>query len=527
MESYNQTINLTAGRNKYSFQKTATYEDVYDFTQELDHGAAPLGGSSELYQLIEMGTTKGSNKLQGAKTICIHNTGKAAAEIAFRTQLYDATHSSESTGTISSTDTNTEVIWWTTFNTILPPGDHMILPSNKFVSYTRDVSTDPGAVTSAANQVQVLDTIVSGVSSYDASKVGVDVSTNTNEAMDDSETDMDVVDGDKFMVGDFIRVGNEIFEVTGISTNTLTVKRGQLGSTAASHSTNQDIYFFVGNHNVEFNDHSVAQTDRLGNYKCSTFFGQGRNAAGDGVAENIDGIVPGSVAIRFYTEGKYQECGLSGKTLSSSTGLTASTQYYFKITQDGGAQQELNITTGTTVTYQAVLNLIQTAINDNSVLNATVGLIGGDVRFTSNTNLSTSAIALAAGTTGTSLFATGDFNVTQDVARAADVPKDTTKTFKNISKKVSSAYLYDDGKGNLIRPQGGTGTINYETGEITFTGCPTNAEFKVTANTNSALAGGDAEIGEATGSQGNIIDRIYARSLNPKVNTKIRTLVFY
>ena len=527
MESYNQIINLTAGRNQYTFQKTATYENVYDFTQELDHGAAPLGGSSEIYQLIEMATTKGASKLQGAKTICIHNTGLAAAEIAFRTQLYDATHSSESTGTISSTDTGTKVIWWTTFNTILPPGDHIILPSNKFVSYSRDVSSDPGAVTSAANQTQVLDTIVSGVSSYNSGKVGVDSGTNVDGAHNDAVTTLAVGDGDVFMAGDFIRVNNEVMEVTAVATNNLTVKRGQLGSTAASHSDTDDVFYFLGNHLVEFNDHSVAQTDRLGNYKCSTFFAQGRNSAGDGVAENIDGIVPGSVAIRFYTEGGYQECGLTGKTLASSTGLTASTQYYFKITQDGGAQQELNITTGTNVSYQSVLTLIQTAINNNSVLDASVGLIGGDVRFTSNTNLSSSAIALAAGTTGTSLFATGDFNVTQDLARAADVPSETTKTFKNISKKVSVNYLYDDGKGNLIRPAGGSGVINYETGEISFTGCPRNSEFKITANTNSALAGGDAEIGEATGSQGNIIDRIYARSLNPKVNTKIRTLVFY
>jgi hypothetical protein len=527
MANYTQITNLVAGSNKYSFSKSADYVDVFDFTQELDYGAAPAGGSSEVYQLVELGTTKGRNKLQGAKTICIHNEGGGAAELSFRTQLYDATANTELTGTIASTESGTEVVWWTTFNTILSPGEHIILPSNRFVSYTRDNSSDPGVATSAGNQTQVLDTIVSSLGSYSSGNVGIDVATNTNEAMDDSETDMDVVDGDKFMAGDFIRVGNEIFEVTSVATNTLTVKRGRLGSAAASHLTNQDIYHFLGNHLVEYNDHTVVQTDKYGAFHCSTFFGQGRSANADGVAGNIDGIVPGSIAIRFYTEGAFQECGLAGKTLGESTGLSASTQYYFKVTQDGGAQQELNITTGTSVTYSSVLKLIQTAINDNSILNASVGLVNGDVRFSANTNKSSSAIALAAGTTGTSMFATGDFNVTQDVARAAEVKDDSMRDYKNITKAISNDYLYDDGKGNLVRASGGSGTVNYETGEIKFNGCPPNSEFKVTVNTGSALSGGDAEIGEATGAQGNIIDAIYGRSLNPKVSTKVRCLVFY
>ena len=87
--------------------------------------------------------------------------------------------------------------------------------------------------------------------------------------------------------------------------------------------------------------------------------------------------------------------------------------------------------------------------------------------------------------------------------------------------------MYDDGKGNLTRGSGGSGSINYETGEISFSNCPKNAEFKVTANVGSALAGGDAEVGESTGAQGNIIDSIYGRSLNPKVDTQVRCLVFY
>lgn len=67
----------------------------------------------------------------------------------------------------------------------------------------------------------------------------------TNEALDSSETGIDVVAGDavKFAVGDTILIDNEYMKVTAIDTSTdvLTVTRGTLGSTAASHSTNAEI----------------------------------------------------------------------------------------------------------------------------------------------------------------------------------------------------------------------------------------------------------------------------------------------
>ena len=58
-----------------------------------------------------------------------------------------------------------------------------------------------------------------------------------NEALDNSETGVDVDDGSKFANGDYILVGQEIMKVTGVSTNTLTVTRGltnNTGTTAVS-----------------------------------------------------------------------------------------------------------------------------------------------------------------------------------------------------------------------------------------------------------------------------------------------------
>lgn len=105
-------------------------------------------------------------------------------------------------------------------------------------------------------------------------------------------------------------------------------------------------------------------------------------------------------------EGGYQEVGLTGKTDTTDTGLTATNQYYFKINIDGGGVVEYDITLGAgTVNelYTAVLALMNTEL---VAAGAYFHLVNGDLRCTSETNGSTSSIALSAGSTGTDLFAT-------------------------------------------------------------------------------------------------------------------------
>lgn len=67
----------------------------------------------------------------------------------------------------------------------------------------------------------------------------------SNEALDTSETVVDVLTGDavKFAVGDAVRIDDEIMLVTDIDTvnENLTVTRGALGSTAATHVTASEI----------------------------------------------------------------------------------------------------------------------------------------------------------------------------------------------------------------------------------------------------------------------------------------------
>ena len=112
----------------------------------------------------------------------------------------------------------------------------------------------------------------------------------------------------------------------------------------------------------------------------------------------------------FTSPHGYQECGLTGLSLSSATGLSASTQYYLTVTIDGGTATEYSITTGTSVTYEYVIDLLNDAI-----LGVTFSLVGGDLRCTSNLLGGASAIVLAAGSSGTDLFATlTDFDDFED-----------------------------------------------------------------------------------------------------------------
>ena len=148
----------------------------------------------------------------------------------------------------------------------------------------------------------------------------------------------------------------------------------------------------------------------------------------------------------------------------------------------------------------------------------------GDLRFTSGSRKSTSAIALTAGTTGTTsqdliANALGIFPASVKGAIAASLPDDTvmdTNTYQQI--KNNGAFLKDDGHGNLVGTQG-TGKINYETGEWSIRSYP-DAEFVYSLNHNCGLAG------RISADAKNVIESIHVRTLSAKthglVNLKVR-----
>ena len=72
-----------------------------------------------------------------------------------------------------------------------------------------------------------------------------DSTANTDEAVDVIETAIDVTDGSVFAYGDIIKIDDEKMLITNISSNTITVERGFLDTTTATHSTATDIYIGV------------------------------------------------------------------------------------------------------------------------------------------------------------------------------------------------------------------------------------------------------------------------------------------
>jgi len=63
------------------------------------------------------------------------------------------------------------------------------------------------------------------------------VTSTLAEALDNSETDVDVADGTQFATSQVIQIESEQMLIGSISTNTLTVTRGYAGTTAATHAT--------------------------------------------------------------------------------------------------------------------------------------------------------------------------------------------------------------------------------------------------------------------------------------------------
>jgi hypothetical protein len=100
----------------------------------------------------------------------------------------------------------------------------------------------------------------------------------------------------------------------------------------------------------------------------------------------------------------YQEFGLTGKTLNTETGLSATHLYYFKVNLNGAGAVEYHITLTPTsdTTYAGVVALMNTAI---TAIAAEFSYPDGKLRCTSESGGATSAIALTAGSTGDDLFA--------------------------------------------------------------------------------------------------------------------------
>ena len=426
-------------------------------------------GTNKLLLDVEQAQTEGSVKTDHVGEIEIVNTGKhpAFAILGYRTWTAE--------GTMSG---NTYYV-----NYLLRPNQGMIVPDCPAI--IQDEDNDQYDGTAIDNQAPHSDMYVASGTAL-----------NDGDNIDADDTAIVVDDGDYFRVGDLIRLDNEIMEVTAISTNTLTCTRAVDGSTGASHNDDVAVRLPFYNAYHDFDKYSVAQTDGQGRYKATNFAGYGRGAT------NLMGLTAGSIAIKFYQSG-YQTLGLSNITSQSNSGLSSSTNYALDIQVDGATNfDNLTFTTDSSnVNFggaNGVISKIQAALDAQYYTSGNlfekkvhVGIVNGDLRFTSGSHLSTSAIALTAGSSGTAeFFGTGRIPAVGSInsAVAAKLPDDVVyDRLTYQSSPNANAFMYDDGYGNLVGA--GRGTINYETGAIDFTNAPVNAEFVVSCLHTSPFSG--------------------------------------
>ena len=483
MSGYTKEIKIITPKGDYVKRLSGSYSVIFDKIIKVDNSNGGI-------DLVNYSRDVANDTMVAPKAIIVENTGSVGCELL----ISKAEWTKDADNTADSLSDATHYLAM-----LLPAGECAYLPNNRLIGTTGAVGGGMGVA---------VDNAVPDSNEYVDSGADVDTATDGAIASGTTTTTLYLEDGHSkyFKVGDLIRLENEICEVTAVGTgadlanSTLTIIRGLYGSSAATHADDVAVRFPFFNMHHDFDDTSyngggngsatVAKTNASGRFKAMNFFGYARTA--DTVA---DGLVAGSVAIKFYNQG-YQEFGLAGITPSTKTGLAASTTYAFSLKISGGSADDVSFTTDSSdLTFGNVIAKIQSAINDKFTTGtnlknkkATIGIVNGDIRITDSSRLSTGAILVAAPSSGTTPLGVGIIPAagSLETAVAAKLPDDTIfDPITYASKKNTAAFLLDNGNGTLVGA-GGSGSINYETGEININAY-SNAEFVVSANTKAGI----------------------------------------
>ena len=125
---------------------------------------------------------------------------------------------------------------------------------------------------------------------------------------------------------------------------------------------------------------------------------------------------------------------------------------------------------------------------------------------------------------GTTPFGVGRFPAIGDIHTdvISSLPNDVIyDKVKYEQVPNQSAFVYDDGLGNLFGAA--SGTINYETGAIDFHNAPPNAELVYSCLHTSAFSG---RLSESTTGRINSIVDIYANTPSQKWNGSVKVRTF-
>ena len=516
-------IGSTTNRQK---NLAARATDVLNVTQKVE---------GSLIELFTASSTKAKGQLAVAKSLTCRNVGEASLAVCVKVSNWTA-ETTKATGDAGAANPASIFL-----NFIVPRGQSLVFPSARVVSTTA-TSSGGTAITRIFldGDVATLANTAPDANMYSDSTANVDSATADGVVGSSSSTTLYLepytsaanCTANLFRVGDLIRLSSEIMEVTAIgdksdlANNYLTVKRGLFGSGASTfHADGHEVRFAFFNSYHDFEGLASCRTNKDGRFKANNFFGKGRattNAA--------TGIVPGSVSIKCYERG-YQELGFSGVTTSTNSGLAAGTEYKFNIAVDGGtAFSNLTFTTdasnlnfggrnGILIKIQNALNTQYYTAGNLFERRVYVSLVDGDIRFTSGSYLSSSAILLAAPDSGTTPFGVGRIPAIGDIqsAVAAKLPSDTiTDDITGESVSNTSVFMYDDGNGNLIGK--GLGTINYDSGAIDFLSYR-DSEFVISAAIGGALAG------SLNADYENVIEEVSVQSMNSKLTGRINLVI--
>ena len=559
----NVQLDVSTPDGDYQCLSTKNYTEKSSIIQDLSN-------TDSFITISSFSKNLGALTVQNAKLIVIKNISNICQEIMIT--MYDwlnDSHSSETTIDIqNSIDINPEATGggataFRTISMILPAGEFIYLPNNRILSYALlTAGTLESAGKAAAGTIAIEPKDINSGNEYvdmhlfagTTYNSGADIQLTADVAI--AATTIGVDDGDWFKAGDLIMVNSEVMRVESISTNTLTVKRGLLGSIQAAHSDDDDLRFFFGNEHLAF-DNGKCMTDGQGRFsQKGAFFGYGRTAD-----KKADGLVPGSVAIGPFYQGGHLDWGLTDIKGSDDTGLVASTAYTFHIVVDeynvGGfdsvsSETAIAFTTDASDTTfagsgNAVLPKIQARFDalfydaSSGLYNkkVSIGIINGDIRVSSHSNNSDTRVGIG-NVSGTSPFGVGRFpslsssvpnllgsehggGTTDNIVfgPATTLPQETIDdpiTGKTIQN--TGAFLLDDGNGNLLHMGSKVGSISYVTGHCSFNHLP-YAEFKIYAESLSAHSGGNKYISAGQ----NTIYAIDARSMNAKADSKIELLL--